>query len=91
MIASGNRDEARYERPDVVDLERPNPRQHLTFSVGIGACVGSGLARLVLQEAVGQLVARLGGLRLDPAAGTPELGGSMFRQYSPLNVLFDAA
>jgi cytochrome P450 len=90
LIASGNRDESRYPHPDRVDLERPSPRQHLTFSVGIGACVGSGLARAVLTEALSQLVARLPGLRLDPAAGNPTLGGSMFRQYSPLHVLFDA-
>jgi cytochrome P450 len=90
LIASGNRDASRYPRPAEVDLDRPSPRQHLTFSVGIGACVGSGLARVVLQEGLGQLVARLPTLRLDPDAGQPELGGSMFRQYSPLHVLFDA-
>jgi cytochrome P450 len=89
LIAAGNRDESRYSRADQVDLERPNPRQHLTFSVGIGACVGAGLARVVLQEAVGRLAAGLPGLRLDPGADEPRLGGSMFRQYSPLNVLFD--
>lgn len=91
LIAAGNRDESRYSHADRVDLERPNPRQHLTFSVGIGMCVGSGLARVILQEAVGRLVARLPGLRLDPGAPEPRLGGSMFRQYSPLNVLFDRA
>jgi cytochrome P450 len=89
LIASGNRDESRYEHADRLDLDRPNPRQHLTFSVGIGACVGAGLARVVLQEAVGRLVARLPNLRLDPDSDPPRLGGSMFRQYSPLNVLFD--
>jgi cytochrome P450 len=89
LIASGNRDESRYDNPDQLDLDRPNPRQHLTFSIGVGACVGSGLARVVLQEAVGQLVARLPSLRLDPDEDRPRLGGSMFRQYSPLKVLFD--
>lgn len=91
LIASGNRDEARYDDADQVDLQRQNPRQHLTFSIGVGACVGSGLARVVLQEATAQLVARLAGLRLDPAAAAPRLGGSMFRQYAPLKVLFDRA
>lgn len=90
LIASGNRDSARYADPDEVDLARPNGRQHLTFSVGIGACVGSGLARLILQVALARLVVRLPNLRLDPTFGEPTLGGSMFRQMSSLNVLFDA-
>jgi cytochrome P450 len=90
LIASGNRDESRYPNPDRVDLTRANGRQHLTFSVGIGACVGSGLARVILQAALARLVARLDNLRLDPDAAVPALGGSMFRQITPLAVLFDA-
>ena len=90
LIASGNRDESRYPNPDRVDLTRANGRQHLTFSVGIGACVGSGLARVILQVALTRLVARLDNLRLDPSGGAPTLGGSMFRQITPLTVLFDA-
>jgi cytochrome P450 len=90
LIAAGNRDERRYPNPDQVDLGRANGRQHLTFSVGIGACVGSGLARVILQVALTRLAGRLPDLRLDPAAGEPVLGGSMFRQMDPLTVLFDA-
>ncbi|MEV8511637.1 cytochrome P450 [Dactylosporangium sp. NPDC051484] len=90
LIASGNRDESHYDHADEVDLERKNPRQHLAFSVGIGACAGSGLARVELQEGVARLVNRLGDLRLDPAAEAPSLGGSMFRLYAPLHVLFQA-
>ncbi|MDV6271448.1 cytochrome P450 [Rhodococcus globerulus] len=89
LIASGNRDEIRYENAAEVDLTRPNPRQHLTFSVGVGACVGSGLARVILQESVGALTSRLKGMRLDISAGEPELTGSMFRPYTPLNLVFD--
>jgi pentalenic acid synthase len=90
LIAAGNRDETRYPNPDQVDLGRANGRQHLTFSVGIGACVGSGLARVILQVALSRLAVRLPNLRLDPPAGEPTLGGSMFRQMHPLAVLFDA-
>lgn len=90
LIASGNRDQSRYPDADRVDLTRANGRQHLTFSVGIGACVGSGLARIVLQVALARLADRLDNLRLDPAAGAPALEGSMFRQITPLTVLFDA-
>ncbi|MGC0367028.1 cytochrome P450 [Rhodococcus sp. 27YEA15] len=89
LIAAGNRDEARYENAAQVDLTRPNPRQHLTFSVGIGACVGSGLARVILQESIKALTSRLKDIRLDTSAGEPELVGSMFRPYTPLHLLFD--
>jgi cytochrome P450 len=91
LIASGNRDEDRYPNPSAIDLTRPNPRQHLTFSVGIGACVGSGMARVILQEAVSALLHRLPGLRLDPVAEAPRLEGSMFRPYRPLKLIFDPA
>ena len=90
LIAAGNRDDTRYPNPDDVDLTRANGRQHLTFSVGIGACVGSGLARMILQVALARLVARLAHLRLDSSADEPALGGSMFRQMTPLRVLFDS-
>lgn len=91
VIASGNRDESRYTNAHELDLTRPNPRQHLTFSVGIGACVGSGLARVILQESIAALTSRLTGMRLDTAMGVPELRGSMFRPYTPIHLTFEAA
>ena len=89
VIASGNRDAARFEDPDEVDLERKNPRQHLAFSVGIGACAGSPLARVELQEGVSRIVNRLEHLRLDPDAPAPGLAGSIFKLTTPVHVLFE--
>jgi cytochrome P450 len=88
VIASGNRDAARFEHPDEVDLDRKNPRQHLAFSVGIGACAGSPLARVELQEGVSRIVNRLEDLRLDPDAPEPGLEGSIFKLTTPVHVLF---
>ena len=45
VLASANRDEARYERPGELDLRR-EPRRHMGFGYGIHFCLGAPLARL---------------------------------------------
>jgi cytochrome P450 len=58
-IASANRDE-RYWGPtvDELDITRPEAKQHIAFGKGPHVCVGSWLARLELQVAVGTIVGR---------------------------------
>ena len=46
---SGNRDETVFENPDVIDIERPNVRNHLSFGFGIHRCMGNRLAELQLR------------------------------------------
>ena len=46
---SGNRDETVFENADVLDIERPNARQHLSFGFGIHRCMGNRLAELQLR------------------------------------------
>jgi cytochrome P450 len=46
---SGNRDEAAIEQPDRFIIDRPRPRQHLSFGFGIHRCVGNRLAELQLK------------------------------------------
>jgi cytochrome P450 len=46
---SGNRDETMIERPDEYLIDRPRPRQHLSFGFGIHRCVGNRLAELQLR------------------------------------------
>ena len=46
---SGNRDEAAIETPDRFIIDRPRPRQHLSFGFGIHRCVGNRLAELQLK------------------------------------------
>src|SRR6266568_3348901 len=63
QIASANRDDAIFDRPDEINLTREqNP--HVGFGHGVHHCLGAPLARLELQLAVGTLVRRLPGLRL---------------------------
>ena len=40
---------ARVENPDVIDIERPNSRNHLSFGFGIHRCMGNRLAELQLR------------------------------------------
>lgn len=46
---SGNRDPEAVESPDTLIIDRPRPRQHLSFGFGIHRCVGNRLAELQLR------------------------------------------
>ncbi|MFH8382513.1 cytochrome P450 [Kitasatospora sp. NPDC018058] len=65
---TANRDPAVYERPDELDLDRGAPT-HMAFGYGQHHCLGSHLARMELQVAIGTLLRRFPRLRLavDPS------------------------
>ena len=63
-LLAANRDAARFSRPDQLDITRESGR-HLTFGHGIHHCIGAPLARLEGEIAIGRLLARCPGLRLD--------------------------
>ncbi len=46
---SGNRDADVFENADVLDINRANARQHLSFGFGIHRCMGNRLAELQLR------------------------------------------
>jgi cytochrome P450 len=46
---SGNRDPEAIDDPDNFRIDRPRPRQHLSFGFGIHRCVGNRLAELQLR------------------------------------------
>lgn len=76
---SANRDEAVFERPDEVILDRaPNP--HLAFGVGPHRCIGMHMARTMFQVLVTEVLTRIPDFEVDLGAtqlyaGNPELNG----------------
>src|SRR5690606_31957514 len=63
-----NRDGGGFPQPDDIDLDRPNPRQHVGFGWGIHLCVGAPLARTEARVAIERLLARTSAFAVDPAA-----------------------
>lgn len=63
MLGAANRDPKRFKDPDRLDLKRLN-NQHLAFSAGPHACIGSQLARLEGQIAILNLVQRFPDMKL---------------------------
>ncbi len=55
---SGNRDPDAIEDPDNFIIDRPRPRQHLSFGFGIHRCVGNRLAELQLRVLWEELLTR---------------------------------
>jgi cytochrome P450 len=72
-LGSANHDEARWgPTADELDITRPDAGQHMSFGNGIHHCLGSSLARIEAQVAIGSLVRRFPDLEL---AGEPERNG----------------
>ncbi|HEY3669559.1 MAG TPA: cytochrome P450 [Acidimicrobiia bacterium] len=63
---AANRDRETFAHPDDIDLDRPNPRQHVGFGWGIHLCVGAPLARVEAKVAFEQLLRRTTSFSIDP-------------------------
>jgi cytochrome P450 len=87
-IAGANRDPDSFPDPDRFDVRRENARHQIAFAHGPHVCIGMHLARLEAHTAIGRLLDRLPGLRLDPAhPAAPR--GLVFRKPPALNVLWE--
>lgn len=63
MLGAANRDPDQFHSPDVLDVERSEPR-HLAFGAGIHFCVGAALARLEAPIALAAILRRFQRLRV---------------------------
>lgn len=63
MLAAANRDPVAFPDPDRFDIGR-TPNRHVTFGLGAHHCLGSQLARLELQVAIGRLLDRMDAIEL---------------------------
>jgi cytochrome P450 len=61
---SGNRDEEAIDNPGAYLIDRPRPRQHLSFGYGIHRCVGNRLAELQLTIIWEEILKRFPEIRL---------------------------
>lgn len=77
MLASANRDEDQFERPDEFLPER-DPNRHVAFGMGIHYCVGAPLARLEADVALRTLLPKI--TTIDVEAAEP---GSLLRPGGP--------
>jgi cytochrome P450 len=84
-ITGANRDPAVFADPDRFHIQRANARLNLAFALGPHFCLGAQLARIETAIAVGRLLDRLPGLRLDlDHPNTPR--GLVFRKPPTLRV-----
>ena len=88
---AANRDERMFSCPDAVDLERPNAKRHMAFSLGEHSCPGSGLSRLEQRIALTALLERLPGLRLADDNDFTHHPGFVLRALQALHLEFDPA
>jgi cytochrome P450 len=87
-LGSASRDEGRHPDGERFDLFR-EPRPSLAFGFGPHRCLGMHLGRMENEIALGALLARLPGLRLDPEAGDVHITGAGFRAPERLPVVFE--
>ena len=82
---SGNRDERKFSNPNVLDFERENARNHISFGFGIHRCFGNRLAELQLQILWDEMLKRFSRIEV---IGEPRRNISSFvKGYTEMKVI----
>lgn len=85
MLACANRDPAKFENPDVFDIERKDVA-HQSFGGGVHHCIGNALARMEARHAFNEFAQRTKGLKIEQ--GKLEWSHSFFRVMASLPITF---
>jgi hypothetical protein len=85
MLASGNRDPERFERPDEFDIQRDDVA-HLAFGGGVHFCLGNQLARMEARHAFHEFAQKTAGLEIQQ--GALQWSHSFFRVMASLPITF---
>ena len=86
LFGAANRDATEFDRPDELDLQRHQPRQHLAFGRGIHYCVGAPLARVEARIVLSVLLDRTTAITLDPDRPPRWVRSLMVRRHEELPV-----
>ena len=89
-FAAANRDGAKYEGPDALDVCRKNAGTQLGFGAGIHHCLGANLAREEMVQAFDILLARTRSLALAPDADLSHHPSLVLRGLKRLDITFEA-
>ncbi|MEM7325985.1 MAG: cytochrome P450 [Actinomycetota bacterium] len=84
---AGNRDPEKFERPDEVLIDRAQNR-HFAFGIGIHRCLGSNVARMEMQQAIGLWLERYPHFELAPGTKV-RWGGAQVRGPRAVPVVLD--
>jgi cytochrome P450 len=85
FVASANHDERRYRDPEQFDITR-TPVPHIAFGSGPHICLGMHLTRVESRAALGRILDRAPGIRLDPDEPEPRIVGTVLRSPDTLRV-----
>lgn len=80
-LTGASNDPRHFPDPDRFDMDRPEKRDHMAFSRGAHACIGSPLARMEARVAIERLLARTSDIRIDEARHGP--AGARRYTYEP--------
>ncbi|OYT98512.1 MAG: biofilm PGA synthesis protein PgaC [Burkholderiales bacterium PBB1] len=85
LIGAANRDPARHERPNELDITR-RPAPPLAFGQGPHVCIGAALTLMEAQAVFAQLLERWPDLALTPGAPTHWTGNALYRGLNELSL-----
>ena len=87
--AAGNHDPEYFPEPEVIDFQRANAGENLTFGYGIHYCVGASLTKLEVRLVLEELSKRLPSLRLVPDQPFEFNPNFVLRSYQELFLEWD--